>query len=55
MIPKNLKTWEKWFDKEGNVTHVVASNDIKTKWYLYQVSNGNAEKIKTGRSPRDLR
>lgn len=51
-IPKNMKLWERWFDKDGKVTHIVASNETKTKWYLY---TADGEKVKVGKTPLELR
>ncbi|MBQ0124753.1 MAG: hypothetical protein KBS59_00325 [Clostridiales bacterium] len=53
-LSKSYTPWVRYFDKDGKEKFVVASDTTRTKWSLFAVKNGIAEKIKTGKSPKDF-
>lgn len=51
-IPKNQIQWVTHMDAHGNVKQIITSDELKRKYYLYDVApDGSLTKIETNDQP----
>ena len=51
LIPKNHILWVSNYDKDKNLKSFITSDQARTKYFLYEVKDGTANRIATSKVP----
>lgn len=54
-LSRNETLWERIYDSDGNLKHLITSDNRRDVYYLYHVEkDGSINKIGKGKNPPDL-
>ena len=54
-IPANQHLWQTIYDKKGEPKYLIASDAMRTKYYLYFWDGEKLNKVKIAASPEEFR
>lgn len=53
-VPKGMCLWATYLDAKGKEKWAILSDPARIKWTLYNLEGEKAQKVKTGKSPKEF-